>query len=62
VAEQEPSPARHWRNWHQWLSEQYGLQKLVQDIYTLIGIAEACHNMTELREMTAEILERRESN
>jgi hypothetical protein len=37
------------------LSEQYGLQKLVQHIYTLIGIAKACHNMRELHETMAEI-------
>jgi Carbonic anhydrase len=49
-----PQP-RHGRNWHQWLNEQYGLQKLVQHIYTLIGIAKACHNMRELKEKMAEL-------
>jgi P63C domain-containing protein len=54
LKDNHPQP-RHGRNWHQWLSEQYGLQKLIQHIYTLIGIAKACHNMHELREKMAEI-------
>lgn len=54
LKEHHPQP-RHGRNWHQWLSDQYGLKKLVQHIYTLIGIAKACHNMVELREKMGEI-------
>jgi hypothetical protein len=49
-----PQP-RHGRNWHQWLSEQYGLQKLVQHIYILIGVAKTCHDMRELKEKMAEM-------
>jgi hypothetical protein len=54
LKENHPQP-RHGRNWHQWLSEQYGLQKLVQHIYTLIGIAKACHTMRELKDKMAEL-------
>jgi hypothetical protein len=54
LKENHPQP-RHGKNWHQWLNEQYGLQKLVQHIYTLIGIAKACHNMRELKEKMAEL-------
>ncbi len=54
LKENKPQP-RHGRNWHQWLSEQYGLQKLIQHIYILIGVAKACHDMRELREKMAEM-------
>jgi hypothetical protein len=54
LKDNHPQP-RHGRNWHQWLSEQYGLQKLVQHIYILIGVAKTCHNMRELREKMAEM-------
>lgn len=54
LKENHPQP-RHGRNWHQWLSEQYGLQKLVQHIYILIGVAKTCYNMRELREKMAEM-------
>jgi hypothetical protein len=48
-----PKP-RHGQNYHQWLSEQYGLQKLVEHIWMLIGVASTCSNMTELRYKMAE--------
>ncbi len=54
LKENHPQP-RHGRNWHQWLSEQYGLQKLFQHFYILIGVAKTCHNMRELREKMAEM-------
>jgi hypothetical protein len=54
LKDNHPQP-RHGRNWHQWLSEQYGLQKLVQHIYILIGVAKTCHNMRELKEKMAEM-------
>jgi hypothetical protein len=38
-----------------WLTERYGLRKLVQHIYTLIGIAKACYNMCELGDKMAEM-------
>jgi hypothetical protein len=37
------------------MTEQYGLRKLIQHIYTLIGVAKTCHNMRELRDKMAEM-------
>lgn len=54
LKDNHPQP-RHGQNWHQWLNAQYGLQKLVQHIYTLIGIGKACYNMRELKEKMAEL-------
>ena len=54
LKENKPQP-QHGRNWHQWLTDQYGLRKLIQHIYTLIGIAKTCHNMRELRDKMAEM-------
>jgi len=48
-----PKP-RHGQNYHQWLSSQYGLRKLVEHIWMLIGIATVCHDMRELRQRMAE--------
>jgi len=47
-----PAP-RHGQNYHQWLSGQYGLKKLVEHIWMLIGMARSCENMTELRDRMA---------
>jgi len=49
LKENKPQPQKG-RNWHQWLSDQYGLRKLIQHIYTLIGIAKTCTTMRELRD------------
>jgi hypothetical protein len=43
-----PAP-RHGRNYHQWLTSQYGLRKLIEHIWMVIGMASACQNMTDLR-------------
>jgi hypothetical protein len=48
-----PEP-RHGRNYHQWLSSQYGLRKLMEHLWKLIGMAQACDSMGELRERLAE--------
>ncbi|HYK04021.1 MAG TPA: P63C domain-containing protein [Thermoanaerobaculia bacterium] len=48
-----PKP-RHGQNYHQWLSSQYGLKKLVEHIWMLIGMATVCHDMRELRQRMAE--------
>jgi hypothetical protein len=48
-----PEP-RHGRNYHQWLSGQYGLRKLMEHIWMLIGLASACEDMSELRQRMAE--------
>lgn len=48
-----PEP-RHGRNYHQWMSGQYGLKRLVEHIWMLIGMATVCHDMPELRARMAE--------
>jgi hypothetical protein len=48
-----PEP-RHGRNYHQWMSGQYGLRRLIEHIWMLIGLASACQDMSELRQRMAE--------
>lgn len=47
-----PAP-RHGNNWHSWLSGQYGLKKLIEHIWVLIGVARTSETMHELREKMA---------
>lgn len=54
LRENAPEP-RHGQNYHQWLSSQYGLRKLVEHIWKLIGIASTCQNMSELKVRMAEL-------
>jgi hypothetical protein len=54
LRENAPKP-RHGQNYHQWLSAQYGLRKLLEHIWKLIGIASTCHNMSELKQRMAEM-------
>jgi hypothetical protein len=54
LKENAPAP-RHGQNYHQWLSSQYGLKKLVEHIWMLIGVARTCGSMTELRDRMAEL-------
>jgi hypothetical protein len=49
-----PAP-RHGQNYHQWLSAQFGLRKLIEHIWMLIGVARTCENMVELRDRMAEL-------
>lgn len=42
------------QNYHQWLSSQYGLKKLVEHLWMLIGVASTCTAMSELRQRMAE--------
>lgn len=53
LKENAPAP-RHGQNYHQWLTGQFGLKKLVEHIWMLIGMARACKTMGELREKKAE--------
>ena len=48
-----PEP-RHGRNHHQWLTSQYGLRKLTEHLWMLIGLASACNTIGELRARMAE--------
>jgi hypothetical protein len=49
-----PKP-RYGQNYHQWLSSQYGLQKLIEHIWKLIGIAKTCDNITDLKDEMARL-------
>jgi hypothetical protein len=49
-----PTP-RHGQNYHQWLSSQYGLRKLIEHIWKLIGIAKTCQNLSDLKDKMAEL-------
>jgi hypothetical protein len=43
-----PAP-RHGQNYHQWLTSQYGLKKLMEHIWMVIGVASTCDSMLALR-------------
>ncbi|MEW6616588.1 MAG: P63C domain-containing protein [Thermodesulfobacteriota bacterium] len=47
-----PKP-KYGQNYHQWLSSQFGLKKLIEHIWITIGMARACHTIEELRERMA---------
>lgn len=49
LKEHAPAP-KHGQNYHQWLSGQYGLKKLVEHIWMIIGMARTCETMLELRD------------
>jgi P63C domain len=53
LKENAPKP-RHGQNYHQWLNGQYGLKRLIEHIWTVVGMAAACNSMQELRELMAE--------
>jgi hypothetical protein len=48
LRENAPEPI-HGQNYHQWLSEQYGLRRLIEHIWKVIGVASTCETMEELR-------------
>ena len=48
-----PKP-RGGQNYHQWLSSQYGLKRLTEHLWMLIGMAAACRTMPELKQRMAE--------
>jgi hypothetical protein len=52
LRENAPKP-RHGQNYHQWLSSQFGLKKLLEHIWMLIGMARACTYMGDLKERMA---------
>jgi hypothetical protein len=52
LKENNPTPT-HGRNYHQWLSSQFGLKKLVERIWTVIGMSRACTTLMELRDKNA---------
>jgi hypothetical protein len=44
----------HGQNYHLWLSQQYGLKRLMETIWMVIGMGAGCRTMDELREKMAE--------
>ncbi len=48
LRENAPAP-RHGRNYHSWLSDQFGLKKLIEHIWMVIGLGSACADMSELK-------------
>lgn len=52
LKENKPKPF-HGQNYHQWLTEDVGLKSLIPHIYKIVGMAEACHDMKELRSRVA---------
>jgi hypothetical protein len=51
----EHAPKPQHPHYHRWLSEQYGLKKLIEHIWMVIGIARTCRTMTELKDKMAEM-------
>lgn len=52
LREHAPKP-KHGQNYFQWLNGQYGLKKLVEHIWMLIGLSKACFTIDELKERMA---------
>lgn len=52
LKENKPKPF-HGQNYHQWLSEDVGLKALIPHIYKVIGMAEGCRDIRELRDKVA---------
>jgi hypothetical protein len=48
LRENAPAP-KHGQNYHQWLTSQFGLKKLIEHIWKVIGVASTCENMDELQ-------------
>lgn len=54
LRENAPKPI-HGKNYHLWLTEQYGLRKLIEHIWKVIGIASACDDIKQLRNKMEEL-------
>jgi hypothetical protein len=48
LCENAPKPQKG-QNYHQWVTAQYGLKKVVEHIWKVIGIASTCSNIDELK-------------
>jgi hypothetical protein len=58
LKENAPKPIKG-QSYHQWLSSQYGLKKLTEHTWMVIGLASACSTMGELRQRMGEKYGRR---
>ena len=52
LKENKPKPT-HGKNYHQWLTEDIGVQKLLSHINQVVGIAKTCQTMEELKHKVA---------
>ena len=48
LKENKPKPV-HGQNYHQWMTSQYGLKRLIEHTNRVIGLASSCETMEELR-------------
>jgi P63C domain len=55
LKENAPRPAESGVAYHRWLSEQYGLKRLIEHIYKVIGVSQTCRTMPQLKSKMAEI-------
>jgi hypothetical protein len=53
-----PKPLKG-QNYHQWMTEQYGLKKLIEHIWKVVGIASTCDDMKELKRKMEELYGKR---
>jgi transcriptional regulator with XRE-family HTH domain len=53
LKEHKPPPM-YKRNYHQWLSDNYGLKQLITHIYQIIGISKTCNTIKELQEKVSQ--------
>lgn len=54
LRENAPQP-RYGQNYHQYLSSNFGLKKLLEHIWKVIGVGGTCENIAELKRKLAEI-------
>jgi hypothetical protein len=54
LRENAPRPQKG-QNYHQWLTSQYGLRKLVEHIWKVVGIASTCEHLDELKKKMEEL-------
>lgn len=54
LAKNKPNP-RFGKNWHQWLTGDFGVRMLFRHINEVIGVARTCEDMAELKRKVARI-------
>ena len=54
LKENAPEPIGK-KSYHRWLTEQYGLKKLIEHIWKVVGVASTCETMDELRKKMREL-------
>ena len=58
LKENAPKPQKG-QNYHQWLTSQYGLRKLIEHIWKVVGIASTCTDIEELKQRMEELYGKR---